>query len=84
MDNQRKIIDGLNLFNEKAERLDKLSFVKTMFETKTGVSLSGEAKEDGTFEINSERSGPDEEAVDAFVLTFRFFIQDNEKVPLQT
>ena len=50
-----------------------------MFETNTGFTLSGETKDDRTFEMTGERRGPDEEAIDAFVLTFRYFIQDNEK-----
>jgi hypothetical protein len=28
--------------------------------------------------VSQERRGPEEEAIDAFVLTFRYFIQDNE------
>ena len=30
-------------------------------------------------EIRTEKTVPDQEAVDAFVLTFRYFIQDNER-----
>ncbi len=44
MDDADNIIYGLNLFNEKADKLFRLSFVKTMFETKTGVSFSGKRK----------------------------------------
>lgn len=81
--NKQNIIEGLSLFNEKTEKLFRLSFIKAMFETKSGASLSGRAKEDGTFELSAKRSGPGEEAIDAFVLTFRFFIQDNEKISLR-
>jgi hypothetical protein len=70
---------GLNLFNEKAEKLSKLSFANIMFNTNTGTSFSAKRKDDGQVEITSERRGPNEESIDAFVFTFRYFIQDNEK-----
>lgn len=73
-----KINEALNLFNEKADKLFRLSFVKTMFETNTGVTLSWKARDDGLYDEFHERRGPEEEAIDAFVLTFRYFIQDNE------
>ncbi|MBI5195112.1 MAG: hypothetical protein HZA10_02185 [Nitrospirae bacterium] len=79
MDDTNEINYGLKLFNEKADKLFRLSFVETMFKAKTGVSFSGKTNDDGTVEFTSSRRGPDEEAIDAFVLTFRFFIQDNEK-----
>lgn len=71
--------NSLRLFNEKAEKLNRLSFTKTMCSTQTGVTISGKTVGDGKFEISQERRGPDEEPIDAFLLTFRFFIQDNEK-----
>jgi len=73
------IIKALELFNEKTEKLNRLSFIKTVLEHNTGVTISFNKKEDGSWEITQERRGPLEEAIDAFVLTFRFFIQDNEK-----
>jgi hypothetical protein len=33
---------------------------------------------ENSFNLTQERRGPPEEAIDAFVLTFRYFIQDNE------
>ena len=69
---------SLSLFNEKADKLLRMSFVKTIFETKTGVTLSWKAREDGLYDEFHVRRGPEEEAIDAFVLTFRYFIQDNE------
>jgi hypothetical protein len=74
-----EIKNALSLFNDKADKLFRLSFVKTMFETQTGVTLSWKAKEDGSYSEMHERRGPEEEAIDAFVLTFRYFIQDNEE-----
>ena len=68
-------IAALKLFNEKADKLKRCSFTRLVFEHKSGVSFSATINE----EIKIERAGPDEEAIDAFALTFRFFIQDNEK-----
>ena len=68
-------IAALKLFNEKADKLKRCSFTRLVFEHESGVSFSAKINE----EIKIERTGPDEEAIDAFALTFRFFIQDNEK-----
>lgn len=77
------IIEGLRLFNEKEDKLFRLSFVKTVFETNTGVKISGNITDKGNWQATSSRKGPNEEAIDAFVLTFRYFIQDNEKSSLR-
>lgn len=66
---------ALHLFNEKADKLKRCSFTRLVFEQDSGVSFSAKLNE----EIKIERLGPGEEAIDAFALTFRFFIQDNEK-----
>ncbi len=71
-----KNIKVLKFFNEKAEKLKNLSFTKiTLFKQQSSVSISAKVGKP----VNVRRKGPDEEAIDAFVLTFRFFIQDNEK-----
>lgn len=71
-------INTLKLFNEKVDKLSRLSFMKTLLKNKSVVTLKGERKENDQWELTQERVGPQEEAVDAFVLTIRFFIQDNE------
>jgi len=71
----QKCIEGLRLFNEKAKKLRNCEFTKTVFEKKTGYTISSS----GDHPPIVKRSGPNEEAIDAFVLTLRFFIQDNEK-----
>lgn len=73
---------SLRLFNEKVRELFELSFVKAISEPNAGVKISGKRREDGSFEVTSEVRGPSKEAIKAFVLTFRFFIQDNEKASL--
>lgn len=68
----------LRLFNEKVQELLELSFVKAVTDPQAGFSLSGKLQDDGTFKMESTVRGPSVEAIKAFVLTFRFFIQDNE------
>ncbi len=67
-----EISAALNLFNEKADKLRNSNFVKAALEN-SGASLSWQEGEQIT------RTGPTEENIDAFVLTLRFFVQDNER-----
>ncbi|MCH7735999.1 MAG: hypothetical protein IH872_01225 [Chloroflexi bacterium] len=62
----------LRLFNEKADKLESLSFTSEI--ENSGIHISAGFGQP----VRVERRGPDEEAIDAFVLTMRFFIQDNE------
>jgi hypothetical protein len=75
-----KIAKALRLFNDKADRLARLSFLDHMNHPDSGVSISFNAEE-GEF-VKQVRRGPEEEAIDAFVLTFRYFVQDNEPTSL--
>jgi len=77
------IIKSLELFNEKAEKLARLSFIETIFKYNSGVSIKISKRDNGLYDLIQERRGPLEEAVDAFVLTIRFFIQDNEPISLR-
>ena len=70
-----RFLNSLKLFNEKALKLTNCSFTKNVFGQKTGVKICAERGKP----VEVIRFGPDQEAIDAFVLTFRFFIQDNEK-----
>lgn len=76
-------ISALRLFNEKVKELLESSFVKAVANPNAGFSLKGERQEDGSFKMRSTIRGPSVEAVKAFVLTFRFFIQDNETTSLR-
>ena len=78
MGDEERIIEALELFNEKAAKLNRLSFIETMLKHKAGVTIKVQKRDDGLFDLIQERTGPLEEAIDAFVLTMRFFIQDNE------
>lgn len=73
----KQFLEALYLFNEKSEKLVKLSFIPT---TNKGTSASLKSKEVSKSgrTLTWERAGPSFEAIEAFILTFRFFIQDNE------
>src|ERR1051325_261911 len=73
-----EIAKALRLFNEKAEKLKRLSFLEQIRHQSSGFSISMQRVDDDSFSVKQDRRGPAEEATDAFVLTFRFFIQDNE------
>lgn len=64
---------GLRLFNDKADKLDTLSFTKHVFSERIGIRLS--IKADG---MQVSRFGPDSESIDAFCLTIRYFMVNNE------
>jgi hypothetical protein len=65
---------ALRLFNEKADKLKELKFTEWVASEPTRFTL--EFKRGGG--ITGKRYGPDAESVDAFVLTFRFFVSDRE------
>lgn len=71
------------LFNEKAQKLQSSSFVRDLQSPNAGIQIKGIRLDDGSFLINSKRQGPSAESIEAFVLTFRFFIQDNESSSLR-
>lgn len=73
-----EIAKAFRFFNEKAEKLARLNFLKQIGHPDSGVSISFENLNTDAPAVSQERRGPDEDAIDAFVLTFRFFIQDNE------
>lgn len=68
-------LKALELFNRKAEILKNSSFMKFLVERGTGITISG-GKGKAT---RAETKWPNDEARDAFILTFRFFIQKKEK-----
>lgn len=68
-------LSGLRLFNEKANRIEQLTFSKWLIANKPKIKIS---KNDDD-SLLTETEFPDLEAIEAFALTFRFFIQNNEK-----
>ncbi|MHA1302544.1 MAG: hypothetical protein ACTSQE_04775 [Candidatus Heimdallarchaeaceae archaeon] len=71
-------IDVLRYFNEKVNKLLQLTF--TDFVTSKQVKLKLSAKRGE--EVKVEHILPGGESFDAFVLTFRFFIQNNEPISI--
>lgn len=67
-------ISTLMLFNEKADKLAALTFVKGL--ENSGVTISGKLGQP----VQAQRFGPGDESIEAFVLTMRFFVQDNETI----
>lgn len=68
--------DRLRLFNEKAERLLNTRFVEYVRKNKRISFRLQFRKGKG---IKTSIKLPDQDAIDAFVLTFRYFIQNNEQ-----
>lgn len=69
--------ETLRLFNEKVDRLLSLSFFAKAMDSGAIVEFTRSAGWDSVF------VGPDEESVEALVLTLRLFIQDNESISLR-
>ena len=78
MNDKEKAIYALKLFNEKAEELLSSTFARKMLEGETGFNLHWNWETENEI-TNFERKGPDKENIKAFILDYRFFIQDNEK-----
>lgn len=76
--NHEAEINALALFVEKADKLKNSNFVTRLVEN-SGVNLSAAVGKPTTV----TRRGPDDENIEAFILTFRFFIQDNESISLR-
>lgn len=68
-------LEALELFNEKAEVLKNSRFMKFLLERGSGLTISQQRGQP----IKIEPKWPDWDAINAFVLTFRFFIQKKEK-----
>jgi hypothetical protein len=69
---KEEILRIMKLFNEKAEKLLNSSFTKNLEGSK--LTISAKIKE----AVKVERLGPKGESIDSFILTYRFFIQNNE------
>jgi hypothetical protein len=73
------ILNRLRFFNEKGTRLWDSAFMKGLINQKSGWKFGIETLHDGSLKALVSISGPDIDAIEGFVLNFRFFIQDNEK-----
>jgi hypothetical protein len=69
-------LQKLRLFNAKAEKLYRCSFIQKVFRKDHGVTVSFGIDQP----IRVEKRGSDEEATDAAVLTLRFFLQPRDGI----
>ena len=69
----RKDLDAMILFNEKVDKLNNNSFTKKMISEGFGVSFYEKKGE-----LVVEKKLPSDEEIESFVLTIRFFCQNNE------
>ena len=67
-------LEPFRLFRQKAEKLLESTFAKEMAKP-TGVDINW--TEEGQVALHR---GPNQESIDAYLLTFRFFIQGNESI----
>lgn len=79
--NLHEAITVLETFNQKANKIKNFSFTEKYLNPGNSVTISGYKKQNN-FEINVEQKKVEDEAVEAVVLTIRFFIQNNEKTSL--
>jgi hypothetical protein len=71
-------LQRLRLFNEKAEKLQRCSFIEKVFRSDHGVTIHfGEDRP-----LTVEKQGADEEATDALSLTLRFFFNQRDGISL--
>jgi hypothetical protein len=84
-------VEVLRLFNEKVERLESTGLARFLEEDMPNVSMTVNrmisSKQDGpNFEfvgvIRSTLDNVDQDHIDAFVLTYRMFVQKNDRVSL--
>ena len=71
----------LRLFNEKAERALSTRFVQGLMEKK---KLACTIRYDADKGLETEVDGPDQEEVEALVLTLRFFMQDRDGISVRS
>jgi hypothetical protein len=74
-----KEIATLRLFNEKADKLEQSRFLRILIDERSGVQFEW-SEEGGDY---AQRYGPDQEAIDAVALTYRFFVMSNEATSLR-
>ena len=68
-------LKGLKLFNEKGEKLENSRFLRNLLTNGNSTTISW--SEGNSVQIQTMTA--DDDSRDSFILTLRFFIQDNEK-----
>ncbi len=70
-------IERVKLFNEKAQKLSSSNFVGKIIAGESSITIA--AKKGERVKVQARTPG---ESTDAFVLTLRMFIQDNERISI--
>ncbi|MEK6409335.1 MAG: hypothetical protein AABN34_20620 [Acidobacteriota bacterium] len=65
----------LRLFNEKADRLDQGGFIRNLLANGMQLKIVWEPGSS-----THELEGLDQDGIDAFILNYRFFIQNNDRI----
>src|SRR3972149_10497102 len=76
-----KEIESLKNFNQTLEQLQSFNFWKR-FPANSGINITFENKAEGGT-IGSKIIGPDDEAISAYILKYRLFIQDKDDISLR-
>ena len=76
-----KEIELLKFFYQNVEQLQNFNFWKN-FQSKSGFNITFDYKESET-KINSVILGPNDEAISAFILKYRLFVQDKDDISLR-
>ncbi len=82
MDEKGKLIQALNSFNERADDLHSSKFIESLIEDGLKVTLAWDKRNEG-IDFESTRTGPDKTAIQAFLMDYRFFIQNNDRISLR-
>ena len=73
-----KQVQDMLLFNEKVGKLENGKFFQYILRQRPKITIKKNANQPAEIDVLI----PDEDATDAFILTVRFFIQDNESTSL--
>lgn len=72
-------VEALGVFNEQADKLESLGFTRTVISEPLTFNIRYDSEKGG----GAWRTGPGDESIDAFVLTFRQFFQNNDAISFQ-
>jgi hypothetical protein len=72
-------IKALRLFLEKEDRLWEYSYAQTVVNEPSGLTISFDQDQGPS----SVRRGPAGESIDAYILTLRYFMQNNESISIK-
>lgn len=78
-----KSLYALELFNEKVDKLRNSRFIDHIRSEGLSLNIRGTINTDNTGSIEYKESNIDQDSIDAFVLTIRFFINSSELCSLR-